>query len=103
MGYELTNEQQVHADDYNHIKKVLARTNYIITFEDIRRWLKLEEEQQVATQMTSAKVHMPASNSRMVLRGKPGELDWQCSVKWETWAWPTTQRKMCKKDDFYIY
>jgi len=42
MGYELTDEQQVHVmilslpTDWDHIKMVLTRTKYIITFADIR-------------------------------------------------------------------
>jgi len=70
MDYELTNEQQVHTvirclpNDWGYIKMILSRTKYILTFEDIRRRLELEDERQEAIEMTSTEVHMSTSNSR---------------------------------------
>jgi len=49
--YELTDEQQVHVvirslpNDWGHINMVLSRTKYIITFEDNKWWLELDEKQ----------------------------------------------------------
>ena len=70
MSYELNDEQQVHAvirslpNIWGHIKMVPSRTKYILTFQDIRWWLELEEEGQEAVEMTNAEVHMSTSNSR---------------------------------------
>ena len=50
MGYELIDEQQVDdvicslPNDWPHIKTVLSRTKYILTFKNIRQQLDLEEE-----------------------------------------------------------
>jgi len=70
MGYELTDEQQVHVvihslpNDWGHIKMILPRNNYILTFEDVRRRLRLEEEEREAIEVTGAEVHMSTFNSR---------------------------------------
>jgi len=68
MGYELTDEQQVHAvirsfpNGWGQIKMVLSQTKDIVTFEDVGQQLEREEECQQATE--SAEVHMSISNSR---------------------------------------
>ena len=70
MGCELADEHPVHAmihslpKEWCYIKMVLSQTKYIVTFEDIRWWLKLKEERQEATEMISVEVHMSTSNSR---------------------------------------
>jgi len=42
----------------------LLRSKYILTFEDSRQRLELEEERQEVIEVIGAKVHMSTSNSR---------------------------------------
>jgi len=62
-GHVLTDEQQVQSvicslpHSWDHMKMTPTHNEYIETFEDVRRHLRLEEERQEAAKMMGAKVH----------------------------------------------
>lgn len=57
-------------NDWGYTKMVLSRTKHVITFEDIRQRVELEEERQEAIEMTGAKVHISPLMQGMVLKGR---------------------------------